>query len=42
MLVCCLISLAAEQLAAQSTFGTILGTVRNASGALVTGAQSRC
>ena len=39
VLASCLISLAAARLAAQSTFGTILGTVRDESGALVQGAQ---
>ena len=39
ILACCLISPAAVQLAAQSTFGTILGTVRDSSGALVARAQ---
>jgi hypothetical protein len=39
LLACCLILLAAAQLAAQSTFGAILGTVRDSSGALVIGAQ---
>jgi Carboxypeptidase regulatory-like domain/TonB dependent receptor len=35
----CLIAMAAAALPAQSTFGTILGTVRDSSGALVPGAQ---
>jgi hypothetical protein len=39
LLVCCLVALAASRLAAQSTFGTILGTVHDSSGALVPGAQ---
>ena len=38
-LACFLLALAAGRLAAQSTFGTILGTVRDSSGALVLGAQ---
>ena len=38
-LACCLIVLAAGSLPAQSTFGVILGTVRDSSGALVQGAQ---
>ena len=36
---CCLAAVFASPLPAQSTFGTILGTVHDASGALVTGAQ---
>jgi hypothetical protein len=36
---CCVIALAAGPMAAQSTFGTILGTVRDLSGALVVGAH---
>ena len=39
LLVCCLIALAAGALPAQSTFGTILGTVRDSGGALVPGVQ---
>ncbi|MGA2674048.1 MAG: carboxypeptidase regulatory-like domain-containing protein [Terracidiphilus sp.] len=39
LLVGCLISLVAGRLPAQSTFGAILGTVRDSSGALVTGAE---
>jgi hypothetical protein len=39
LLACCLLALAASRLAAQSTFGAILGTVRDSSGALVLGAQ---
>ncbi len=35
----CLAALANAKLSAQSTFGTILGTVRDSSGAVVTGAQ---
>ena len=37
--VCCLIALGGSALLAQSTYGTILGTVRDSSGALVPGAQ---
>jgi hypothetical protein len=37
--VCCLIALSVGVLPAQSTFGTILGTVRDSSGALIPGAQ---
>ncbi|MGD0890305.1 MAG: TonB-dependent receptor [Terracidiphilus sp.] len=36
---CCLLLLTAGPLAAQSTFGSILGTVRDGSGAVVEGAQ---
>jgi hypothetical protein len=39
VLVCCLFSLAASPLLAQSTFGSILGTVRDSSGALIPGGQ---
>ncbi|MGD0732679.1 MAG: carboxypeptidase regulatory-like domain-containing protein [Terracidiphilus sp.] len=39
LVVCCLLALAAGRLPAQSTFGSILGTVRDASGAVVLGAQ---
>ena len=39
LLACCLLLLAACPLLAQSTFGSILGTVRDTSGALVPGAQ---
>jgi hypothetical protein len=39
VLACCLIALAACRLSAQSTFGAILGTVRDSTGALVAGAQ---
>src|ERR1035437_5992507 len=39
LLACCLLALAASRLAAQSTFGAILGTVRDSSRALVLGAQ---
>ena len=39
LLVCCLIALVAGALPAQSTFGTILGTVRDSGGALVPGVQ---
>jgi hypothetical protein len=39
LLACCLISSFAARLAAQSTFGAILGTVRDSTGALVIGAQ---
>jgi hypothetical protein len=39
LLTCCLFLLIAAQLTAQSTFGAILGTVRDSSGALVIGAQ---
>jgi hypothetical protein len=39
LLVCCLVILAAGRLLAQSTFGTILGTVHDSSGALVPGAR---
>ncbi len=38
-LVCCLVALVAGRLPAQSTFGAILGTVRDVSGALVPGAE---
>jgi hypothetical protein len=38
-LACLLVALAAGRLPAQSTFGAILGTVRDSSGALVPGAQ---
>jgi hypothetical protein len=36
---CCLLALSAASLPAQSTYGSILGTVHDASGALVPGAQ---
>src|SRR5580658_4191920 len=39
LLACCLSALGASPLVAQSTFGTILGTVRDSSGALLQGAQ---
>jgi hypothetical protein len=39
VVICSLLLLAAGPLTAQSTFGSILGTVRDASGALVPGAQ---
>src|ERR1700738_875180 len=39
LLGCCLAAVFAGPLPAQSTFGAILGTVHDASGALVTGAQ---
>jgi len=39
VIACCLLALAGGRLPAQSTFGSILGTVRDASGALVLGAQ---
>jgi hypothetical protein len=39
LLVCCLGVLAVSTLEAQSTFGSILGTVRDSTGALVPGAQ---
>jgi hypothetical protein len=39
LLACCLVALAASPLAAQSTYGAILGTVRDSSGALLQGAQ---
>jgi len=39
LVACCLSLLATAQLSAQSTFGSILGTVHDSSGALVTGAQ---
>lgn len=38
-LACLLVIVAADQLSAQSTFGSILGTVRDSSGAVVPGAQ---
>jgi len=37
--ICCLLTITAGPLLAQSTFGSILGTVRDASGALVPGAE---
>ena len=37
--VCCLVAIASVQMPAQSTYGAILGTVRDSSGALVPGAQ---
>src|SRR5579863_6779253 len=39
LLLLCLFAAAATQLSAQSTFGSILGSVRDSSGALVAGAQ---
>jgi Carboxypeptidase regulatory-like domain len=39
LLACCLLGLAAGRLAAQSTFGEILGTVHDSSGAVVAGGQ---
>ncbi|MDR3750098.1 MAG: carboxypeptidase regulatory-like domain-containing protein [Terracidiphilus sp.] len=39
LLVCCLITLAGGRILAQSTFGAILGTVHDSSGAVVQGAQ---
>ena len=39
VLACCLAVLAASPLMAQSTFGAILGTVRDSSGAVIVGAQ---
>jgi hypothetical protein len=39
LLACCMLALAVGRLAAQSTFGAILGTVRDLSGALLPGAQ---
>ena len=39
ILACCLVLLAAGRLLAQSTYGAILGTVRDSSGAVVQGAQ---
>ncbi|HMD77268.1 MAG TPA: carboxypeptidase regulatory-like domain-containing protein [Terracidiphilus sp.] len=39
LLACCLLVLAAGRLPAQSTFGSIIGTVRDSSGALIQGAQ---
>jgi len=39
LLLCCLTGIAANSVFAQSTFGAILGTVHDASGALVVGAQ---
>ena len=39
LLACSLAAIAAAPLAAQSTFGSILGTVRDFSGALVVGAR---
>ena len=39
LLACFLLALAAGRLPAQSTYGAILGTVRDSSGALVQGAQ---
>jgi len=39
ILACCLVALAAGRMLAQSTFGSILGTVRDSSGAVVQGVQ---
>jgi hypothetical protein len=39
LLICCLVVFAGGQLQAQSTFGAILGTVRDSSGALMPGVQ---
>ena len=39
LLICCLLAFAGGRLTAQSTFGAILGTVRDSSGALMHGAQ---
>jgi len=39
LLACCLICLAGGRILAQSTYGTILGTVHDSSGAVVQGAQ---
>jgi hypothetical protein len=38
-LTCCLLGIAAGKLAAQSTFGEILGTVHDSSGAVVAAVQ---
>src|SRR5664279_450056 len=39
VVICCLLAVGVSQLPAQSTFGAILGTVRDSSGALVQGAK---
>src|ERR1017187_4201546 len=39
LIACCLAAVGASQMLAQSTFGAILGTVRDPSGGLVPGAQ---
>jgi hypothetical protein len=40
LLICCIVSMTSGRLAAQSTFGTVLGTVRDSSGDLIRGAQA--